>query len=213
MIKKGKIINVEQGSSEWLDLRRGKITGTSAHTVLVFGKGKDTLVDQLVIEMISKADFNQFKSDAMKRGNELEPLASDEFEIRNGFPEVHQIGMIQHERISDFIVSPDRIVEPYLGLEIKCFGAKNYYEHLVSYKKDPLNFKFLENQYNTQVQACLACSGADGWYGVIYNPDFGENDYIQFEIERDEALISELEEKIEQALFERDEKLKIFKEA
>lgn len=207
LIRKGNIIDIPQGSSEWLELRRGKVTGTAAHTVLTFGKGKDTLIDRLVVESISKANFNGFKSDAMKRGNELEPIAASEFLIRNGFPNVIEVGMIQHERIKDFMVSPDRLVEPYQGLEIKCFEAKNYYEHLKAYKEDPNNFKFLDNQYNTQVQACLACTGNDLWYGVIYNPDFEGNEYIQFEIKRDEAMIAELEEKVEFVLFERDKKI------
>ena len=208
LIRKGKIIDIPQGSSEWLELRRGKVTGTSAHTVLTFGKGKDTLIDRLVIESISNADFNSFKSDAMKRGNELEPEAALEFEIRNGFPNVAEVGMVQHERIDGFLVSPDRLVEPFKGLEIKCFEAKNYYEHLKAYKADRKNFKFLDNQYNVQVQACLACTGNDMWYGVIYNPDCSGNEYIQFEIERDEAMIAELEEKVEIVLEERDKKIK-----
>lgn len=208
LIRKGKIIDVPQGSSEWLELRRGKVTGTSAYTVLTFGKGKDALIDRLVIESISSADFNGFKSDAMKRGNELEPEAALEFEIRNGFPNVVEVGMVQHERIDGFLVSPDRLVEPYQGLEIKCFEAKNYYEHLKAYKADRRNFRFLDNQYNVQVQACLTCTGNDIWYGVIYNPDFAGNEYIQFEIERDDAMIAELEEKVEIVLEERDKRIK-----
>lgn len=208
LIRKGKIIDVPQGSSEWLELRRGKVTGTACHTILEFGKGKDTFIEKLVIESISTTDLEWYKSRSMRRGNELEPEASLEFEIRNGFPSVVEVGMVQHERIDGFLVSPDRLVEPYKGLEIKCFEAKNYYEHLKAYKADRKNFKFLDNQYNVQVQACLACTGNDIWYGVIYNPDFTGNEYIQFEIERNEAMIAELEEKVEIVLEERDKKIK-----
>lgn len=208
LIRRGRIIDIPQGSSEWLELRRGKVTGTACHTILEFGKGKDTFIEKLVIESISTTDLEWYKSRSMRRGNELEPDAATEFEIRNGFPSVVEVGMVQHERIPDFLVSPDRLVSPYQGLEIKCFEAKNYYEHLKAYKADRKNFRFLDNQYNTQVQACLLCTGNDLWHGVIYNPDFEGNEYIQFTIERDEKLISELEEKIEIVLEERDKLIK-----
>lgn len=207
--RKGTIINVEQGSSEWLELRRGKITGTSASTVLTFGKGLDTLIDKLVIEMISKANTEVFKSEAMVRGSELESIARTEFEIRNGFCEAVEVGMVQHDRIKDFLVSPDGLLAPYSGIEIKCFEAKNYYEHLKAFKENPKDFNFLEKKYRVQVQACLACTGNDHWNVVIYNPDFEGNEYIQFTIERDEDMVSELEEKIEQAIEMRDKQIEM----
>lgn len=210
--KEGIVDDLIQGSDEWLELRKGKITGTRAHTVLVNGKGLDTLIDTLVIELISESSGISFKSAAMQRGNDLEPLAREAFEVAEiDFREVFEVGSIIHPKISEFMISPDGLFEKYGSLEIKCFEAKNYYEHLKAFKADPVNFTFLEKQYITQVQSGLACTGNDFAKGVIFNPDFIGNEYIEFTIERDDKLISELEEKVEAALEKRDQLIKQFR--
>lgn len=207
------IINISQGSSEWLELRRGKITGTRAHTVLVNGKGLNTLIDELVIEMLSVSSTEPYKSHSMQRGNDLEPLAREAFSIAElDYREVIEVGCVIHPKIKDFMISPDGLFSEYGLLEIKCFESKNYFEHLKAYKNDPFGFKFLDNKYNTQVQAGLSCTGNDFAKGVIYNPDFIGNEYIEFHIERDEKTIKLIEEITEEAIYKRDQILLDFME-
>jgi len=206
----GIISDVAQGSEEWLSLRRGKVTGTRAHTVLCNGKGVQTLIDELVIELLSERQ-ESFKSAAMMRGNELEPQARRAFEIAE-FEErkVYEVGCVMHPTIKDFMISPDGLFEEYGILEIKCFEAKNYFEHLKAFKSNPSGFTFLDKKYITQVQAGLSCTQNDFARCVIYNPDFLGNEYIEFGIERDESVISQLEELTEEVIYKRDEILREF---
>lgn len=206
----GIIIDVAQGSEEWLNLRRGKVTGTRAHTVLCNGKGSQTLVDELVIELMSEPK-ESYKSAAMIRGSELEVYARKAFEIAEfERREVVEVGCVMHPSIRDFMISPDGLFQDYGLLEIKCFEAKNYFEHLRDYKRDPSGFTFKDKKYITQVQAGLCCTQNDFARCVIYNPDFYGNEYIEFEIERDEKTISLLEELVQEVIYKRDEILKEF---
>lgn len=196
------LVDVEQGSQEWLDRRKGKITGTRAHTALVNGKGLETLIDQLVIELISHSSEESYKSAAMIRGNELEPIAREAFEVAElDFREAKTVGCIMHPTLKNFMVSPDFLFEDYGVGEIKCFEAKNYYEHWKAFKSNPSKFTFLDKKYITQVQANLACTQNDHAVGIIFNPDFYNREYIEFVIERDEKTISLLEEIIEEVDF------------
>lgn len=205
----GLILDVVQGSPEWLTLRRGKITGTMAHAIWVGGKSASDAVDLLVIEEVSTAEIGLVKTKAMKRGNALEDEARSMFEIAKADRrDVLQVGGINHKSISDFFISPDGLYKDYKNLEIKCLEAKNFYEHLKAFRDKPASFRFLDDSYNTQVQAGLSCSGNDATTCVIYNPDFPDHEYIEFDIERNDQFIRILEEKIEEALYNKSQLIK-----
>mgnify|MGYP003424799232 FL=1 len=114
---------LEQGSSEWFEIKHGKIGGTRAK--LLYTK-TDTLLIELLAETIEPFDEDadeSYKSDAMENGSYLEPQARLELEAYCG---VHfkEVGWIQSE--DELIgISPDGISHcETMQCEIKCPQAK-----------------------------------------------------------------------------------------
>lgn len=115
--------DIEQGSSEWFEIKHGKIGGTRAK--LLYTK-TDTLLIELLAETIEPFDEDadeSYKSDAMENGSYLEPQARLELEAYCG---VHfkEVGWIQSE--DELIgISPDGISHcETMQCEIKCPQAK-----------------------------------------------------------------------------------------
>lgn len=76
-----KIIQVEQGSEEWLALRRSKITATDCAAIL--GKSKYKSRHMVWLDKMGKS--KTFENEAMKRGKELEPEARAFFNRKFGY--------------------------------------------------------------------------------------------------------------------------------
>lgn len=70
-----------QGSPEWVEARRGVITGTRLASVMGSQKVQETLTIELLGEIISDADENDTggKSYAMEYGNVAEEVVKAEF--------------------------------------------------------------------------------------------------------------------------------------
>lgn len=111
--------NIEQGSTEWFEIKHGKIGGTRAKELFI---KSDTLFYKLLAESVEPFDEDYeegFKSDAMERGNELEPQARIELEKYTGHKFL-ECGWIQSEN-ELMGISPDGITECLtIQSEIKC---------------------------------------------------------------------------------------------
>jgi len=111
--------NIEQGSTEWFEIKHGKIGGTRAKELFV---KSDTLFYKLLAESVEPFDEDYeevFKSDAMERGCELEPQARIELEKYTGHKFL-ECGWIQSEN-ELMGISPDGISECLtIQCEIKC---------------------------------------------------------------------------------------------
>ena len=131
--------NLEQGSTEWFEMRHGKIGGTRAKQLSV---KSDTLLIELLAELTEPydEDLESYKSDAMENGSNLEPQARIELEKYTGFKFL-EVGWIQSE--NQLIgVSPDGITEcETIGCEIKCPEAK---EHFMSYRPESIKTMFIK---------------------------------------------------------------------
>ncbi len=73
-----KIVDVQQGSEEWLALRRSKITATDCAAIM--GRSKYKSPHMVWLDKMGKSKV--FENDAMKRGKELEPEARAYFNHR-----------------------------------------------------------------------------------------------------------------------------------
>jgi len=116
--------NLEQGSSEWHELRHGKIGGTRSKQLFV---KSDTLLIELLAELTEPYDEDEesYKSDAMENGQLLEPQARIELTKYCGV-EFLEVGWIQSD--NDLLgISPDGISKcATVGCEIKCPEAKEH---------------------------------------------------------------------------------------
>ena len=115
-----QIINVEQGSEEWLRARLGVPTA-SCYSKLITTQGKrsaqaEGYINELIGQRITGEIPETFKSEAMERGNELEPQARAYYELVTD-NDVEEVGLILNDIGAG--CSPDGLIGDDGGLEIK----------------------------------------------------------------------------------------------
>lgn len=172
---KTTIINVEQGSPEWHAQRLGRPTASKFDKVVTPAKGelsaqsrtyKAQLVDQRVRpDFWIEKEKNDWKSDSMAVGVELEPQARKYFELSRGV-KLEQVGSVLRE--DGVLCSPDSLfvdedgVEA--GLEIKCPDGAT---HVVWSDEE-----ILPIEHKPQVHGGMAVSGRRRWYFMSYCPGY-----------------------------------------
>lgn len=112
--------DIEQGSEIWYAERYGKISGTNSKGLFV---DSDTLLNSLVACRLEafKMEPPGYQSEAMIRGDELEPFARMEIS-RNIKVKLVQAGWVQSD-ISIMGISPDGVSEcETIMCEFKCPG-------------------------------------------------------------------------------------------
>jgi len=180
-----RIIDCIQGSDEWFAQRCGVITGSNFSKVFT-GAGKastqaDALINTLVAERITGKATETFKSDAMQRGNDLEPEARDMFELETGLS-AELVGLI---KMDDYEIgcSPDALIGDHSGLEIKCPSAST----MIAYKRSGK----LPSAYVQQVHGCMLVTGRSNWWFYAYHPEM--KPFI-LNVKRDDKLLAAAEE-------------------
>lgn len=169
-----------QGTPEWFEVRLGKFTASDAQAIANDGTGLTTLVFEKVAEKLTKKFKESYTNEDMVRGNELEALARDAYELETGIV-VKQVGFIEK---SDFVgCSPDGIIEPDGLLEIKCPSDTNFVKYMYEKK--------IDTKYIWQVQMQMLVSERNWVDFVIFNPNFPSPIIIE-RIERDENKIEKL---------------------
>lgn len=176
-----KIHNLEQGTNEWFDCRKGKMTASNANTIAVAAKGLDTYIETIVADIFASQKESSYKSKAMERGNELEDVAKSIYELNNNVV-IENVGFIEY---SDYIgCSPDGLIGEDGGIEIKCINNKDYFKLLIGEEKPDIS-------YIMQCQMCLMITERKWWDLVYYNPNF-EQSTIVFRLQPDLEKINKL---------------------
>ena len=122
-----RIIHCEQGSATWLQHRLGVITGTRLEDAF---KHSESLKNELISERMATFVPPSASSAAMQRGNDLEPFARREYELKTG-KTVEQIGFIAHPTRDDIGLSPDGIVSNgKRAVEFKCPASKTHVAYM-----------------------------------------------------------------------------------
>ncbi len=167
-------IEIEQGSAEWLELRRTKITSTDAAVIL--GANPWKTIEKLKEEKFGVKD--DYKNAAMQRGQDLEPVA------RKLYEDLYSIKLMPKVFVRDFaMASVDGICEKNEHLiEIKCPLEKNC-KKAISEKIPPYYFAQMQHQ--------LYVLALDMMYYFVYDGFFG---YRQ-EVKRDEKYIENMVQK------------------
>lgn len=169
------IKGIEQGSPEWMALRIGKIGGSRVSDVLTEGRGgaesliKRKYKNELIRERLTGKKLDTYKTPAMQRGIDLEPMARAWYEVKyNTF--VDQVAIVLHPTIDGAQCSPDGIVEATNSLiEIKIPNPENHLDNILTGGKQ------LE-QYYDQVQWQLACMPEKEFCDLIsFDPDMPDH--------------------------------------
>ena len=185
-----QIINVEQGTDEWLRARLGVPTA-SCYSKLITTQGKrstqaESYINELIGQRITGEIPETFKSEAMERGNELEPQARAYYELMTD-NEVEEVGLI----INDIGAgcSPDGLIGEDGGLEIKCPKLSTHIGYLRSGK--------LPSKYMQQVQGCMYITNRGWWDFMSFHPDV---ESMIIRVYRDEEFIIALHNTLKETI-------------
>jgi len=206
---------IEQGTDEWFALRRGIPTASKFSDICTpaageYSKSADRYMKDLMEEIVSGKRRETFQSAAMKAGTEIEPNARNWYAVTVD-QEIKEVTFIYRDERRDVGCSPDGlfIVDgiPVKGLEIKSVTFGTMVDIMESGK--------VPTEHIPQIQGGMLCTGFQEWDLLIYNENFGENQFLRT-IKRDDAYISKLEMNI--ARFQREmqarlDKLKLTRRA
>jgi len=178
--------DIEQGSDDWLALRRGMITAsTICRLITSTGKpaGNDTSraqLLQLLAERITGETEPSFYNDDMARGHLLEPLARALY--AEHYAPVQECGFITADFYGATIgFSPDGLVGEKGLIEIKAPRQKTHIKSLLNNE--------VPTEYLPQVQTGLAVTGRAWCDFISYAPGLP---LFVCRCERDEAVIAQL---------------------
>jgi hypothetical protein len=185
-----KIINdFQQNTDAWIQYKLGKFSASTADALLMDKKtkGYQNLIDQLVEERITgkpcegKFGGNEFT----ERGHELEPEAAQSYEFENFMP-LEIVGVV--ERDEWVLCSPDRLIGDNGLLQIKCPIFKTQREYLRTQK--------VPGNYYKQMQFELWVSEREYNIFYSYHPYLPA---VTIRVDRDEEMIKQIAERVEQA--------------
>jgi predicted phage-related endonuclease len=185
------ILNIEQGTDEWLRARAGIVTASRLKDVMAKGEGKTRkkYMHELAGEIITGQPMETFKSAHMDRGHEQEPEARDLYSFIRDVDPV-QVGFIRDGRVG---CSPDALIGDDGALEIKTQLPHLMVETITGDRFLPQHVK--------QCQGVLMVTGRAWIDLVVYSPGFPL--FIK-RAERDEDLISGMREGVESFLVDLD---------
>lgn len=170
-----KEIDLEQGTSEWLAWRKNKITASIAP--IIMGDSHYRKKQQLWREMMD-IDPPQFQNEAMKRGNELEPLIRRNISFTFGTEFIPKV--FQSSKYEWLGCSVDGFSEETnMIIEIKTCGREDF--DLAKMGKVP-------KKYKAQIQTILAVCNAKCLTYVAYHNDTT----FSFQVDYDHAYIDDM---------------------
>lgn len=185
-----RISEAIQGSEEWLESRLGRPTASNFGKLITpTGKASASAqgyIDELIAQRITGEIPEFFKSEAMQRGNELEPAAKALYEFTYDI-EVVEVGLCLHDTL-ECGASPDGLTEEG-GLEIKCPLPHTH----VSYLRDGC----IPSKYIPQVMGCLWITEREWWDFMSYHPLMED---LIVRVYRDDAYIKKLAEQVTRAV-------------
>lgn len=145
-----KFLDVEQGSEEWLELRKKCVTATDIATIMGVNPYKTAY--QLWQEKLGLKEL-EIENDAMRRGKELEPIALEaccKIIGKNFYPAV-----VTHDRYPWAMASLDGISQDRTSIcEIKCMGKANHEEALGGHVKELYNCQMQWQMFVTELYGC-----------------------------------------------------------
>jgi hypothetical protein len=194
----------------WLYARVGKCTASRIRDVVAtiksggYGAGRERYRSELIVERQTGQPYelvaSTFKSAAMKRGNEMQPVAEAAYGLFIGetviLPEeLWQYGFAQHSRIEGAGASPDGGIGKDGLIEIKC---PDTHTHLATARG-----RTIAVEYYDQMQFQLACTGRQWVDWVSFdNRVRPALQLFRRRIIRDDKRIAELEREAELFLAE-----------
>lgn len=170
------IIHKYNNQEDWLEGRKGKITGTKLKDLIVKrGTGKKIGFYDLIAERVAIPPSDE---NPMDRGHRLEPIAIDRFTKETGIEVDKTLQIICREDYPDIAYSPDGVVDELASVEVKC---KKSSLHLKAYLT-----KEIPSEYEEQsIQPFCVNDKLQKLYFVFYDP-LMPIDFFFFTINRED---------------------------
>ena len=181
-----KVHNIKQGTPEWLTLRLGKLTASKAQAIASAGKGLETLALEKVAELLTGKLPEQFESKDIERGNELEPMARNSYELETGNV-VTEVGFVEMDEYTG--ASPDGQVGTDGLVEFKCPNDKVFVQCLYTKK--------IDTAYEWQMQMQMWVCEREWVDFVLFNPNFPKP-LIITRVMRNEVSIAKIKAGVQQ---------------
>ena len=185
------LLNIDQGSAEWLQARCGSVGASDISDLLSKGKGGAestgcaNLRARIVCERLTGCVAETFKNAYMERGNIDEGSAKECYSFITG-NDVEDVGLIMHPFIPFTHASPDGVIGSDGLVEIKRKIPAIHIEYIFKNRVPP--------EYVKQMMWQLACTGRQWNDFCSYCPELPENMQLFIvRLERDEAAITEME--------------------
>lgn len=164
-----KLIQLEQGSQEWLDYRRSHITATDACVIM----GSPWKSPYKLYQEKSDPGFKQETNERMKRGTDLEPIARHLCCIKTGLDFKPAVAVKDWAMASlDGITSDGKEI-----LEVKCPGPKDHALASVGRIPDHYMAQLQHQMYVCDVEKVhyFSFDGIDGELVIVHrSPDYIE---------------------------------------
>lgn len=191
---------MQQQTAEWLDARLGHVTASRVGEItnrLKSGKPTAAYEDykiELLAEALTGQAAEHYVSPYMDFGTEYEPVARAQYEMAKGV-EVERVGFILHPRVARSGASPDGVVGDDGLVELKVPKTATH----LSYFADGA----VPEQYKPQMYWQMACAERKWCDFVSYDPRLPEEfGLLIVRLERDDAVIADMEAKVEQFIAE-----------
>ena len=179
-----QVLQLEQRSPEWYEVRRGRITMSNAAALLAKGKGvtRANYLREVAAEILGgDVCEDRYQSIDMLRGAELEPFAFDALREKTAI-NFEQVGFViaSDQRIG---CSPDGLFAG-IGCELKCPQVKHHLRYLDKVQ--------IERDYGAQIQGSMWVSDCTQWVFASFCPDLKEQPLIVHYFARNVDIIADL---------------------
>lgn len=203
-----KIVNLPQNTQEWLEFRRGKISGTILSDIYAKRGGRKIGFYQVIAERIG---LDPDDENRMDRGLRLEDEAIQMFEAKSRL-KVERVGLCVSDFNENVINSPDGLLKnkdgKYTGaVEVKCLSPARHLQAVIE-NKIPGEFEAQKIQY------FVVNDDLEELFFVFYDPRIPSVMYHVIRVTRDEVkdqieffrnyqieTIKEIEEIVERLAF------------
>lgn len=192
---------VIQGTAEWLELRRGRATGSNFKACMAkVDKGeaitrRNYRVRLALERLTGKVMESDLKSFPMDQGKEREPFARMALEAKQGYI-VEEVSFIPH-RFLQAGVSPDGLIGDSGMAEFKCPTAAVHWDYL--------QLTSMPAEYKAQVMGQLWVANRAWCDFASFSPDFPEPLQLHvIRVYRDEDYIQKLENDVTKFLADVD---------
>ena len=191
----------EQRTAEWFAERLGKVGCSRLSDVLAGDKtaARRNYMAELICERLTGERTESFTTDAMQWGIDTEPLAIQAYTLET-FNQVTEHGGMEHPEIPHFRGSPDGLIIPGGGIEVKCPKTATHLDTLIN--------GTVKKEYVYQMAGYLSIFGGEWWDFVSYDPRLKGHELFIKRFLREELPVQEVETGVKRFLEELDEMMK-----